>query len=322
MKKTDVVLGIDIGGTNTAFGLVDANGKCLLKDKIKTQSHKPVERFCERLFAQLKFRQNQMDPLFSIKGIGVGAPNANYYNGLIEDPPNLGWETVDIKQYFGPYTTAPIVITNDANAAALGELYFGAAREMKDFIEITLGTGLGSGIVVNGELLYGSNGSAGEMGHVIVFPGGRQCSCGRKGCLETYVSAEGIKKTMLEYLEEAPGASVLSAIEPAKLSSKMIAQAAQQGDALALKAFDFTGTVLGRAAADAAAYFSPQAFVLFGGLAQAGELLFKPMRASFEKHVINTLKGVIKIIPSALKDDDAAVLGAASLAWHELAQDN
>ena len=320
MKKTEVVLGIDIGGTNTAFGLLDADGKCLLKEKIPTHSDEPLEQFTERLFMQIRKKEKQLDNGFVIKGIGVGAPNANYYSGLIVSPPNLGWGTVDIGQYLQKYINVPVVITNDANAAALGELYFGAAQGMKYFIEITLGTGLGSGIIVNGELLYGSNGSAGEMGHIIVVPEGRLCRCGRKGCLETYVSAEGIKKTMQEYLKNPAASGMLSQIDPAEITSKMIAEAAQKGDALALKAFDFTGTILGKAAADAAAYFSPEALIMYGGLAQAGELLFKPMRAAFDRFVINALKGKVKILPSGLKDDGAAVLGAGSLAWHKLTQ--
>ena len=317
MILTDVMLGLDIGGTNTAFGLVDANGKCLLKDKIPTRSDKPVEQFAERLFAQIQQNKQQTEDNFAIKGVGIGAPNANYYSGLIEDPPNLGWETVDISSYLNKYIDVPVVITNDANAAALGELYFGAAREMKHFIEITLGTGLGSGIVVDGKLLYGSDGGAGEMGHVIVVPDGRQCSCGRKGCLETYASAEGIKKTMLEYLQKPEAESLLIQTDPAGITSKMIAEAAQKGDALALKAFDFTGKILGKAAADAAAYFSPEAFILFGGLAQAGDLLLKPMRAAFEQYVINSLKGKVQISLSGLKEDEAAIIGAGTLAWHE-----
>ncbi len=322
MEKIHVVLGVDIGGTNTAFGLVNADGKCLLKDKISTQSHKPVEAFFERLFTQLRQMQRQTKSEFVIKGAGIGAPNANYYTGLMENPPNLGWGTVDISHHINQHIKVPVVITNDANAAALGELYFGAAQKMKHFLEITLGTGLGSGIVVNGEVLYGSNGSAGEMGHVIVVPDGRLCSCGRRGCLETYVSAEGIKKTVLEYLEASQTSSILHKKDSAEITSKMIADAANEGDALALKAFDFTGKVLGKAAADAAAYFSPEAFILFGGLAQAGELLLTPTRASFDRYVINSLKGKVKILPSGLKEDEAAILGAATLAWHEFFKTN
>ncbi len=317
MISTNIMLGLDIGGTNTAFGLVDTNGKCLLKGKIPTQSHEPVVQFVERLFTQLHQKQQETEQKFVIKGIGIGAPNANYYNGLIENPPNLGWDTVDISRFINKFSDAPVVITNDANAAALGERYFGAAQKMQHFIEITLGTGLGSGIVVRGELLYGNDGSAGEMGHVIVVPDGRLCRCGRKGCLETYASAEGIKKTMLEFLEDPEASGILSEIAPAELTSKMIAEAAQKGDALALKAFDFTGKILGKAAADAAAYFSPEAFILFGGLAQAGDLLLEPMRVSFEEYVINSLKGKVEILLSGLKEDEAAIIGAGTLAWNE-----
>ena len=315
MIKTDVVLGIDIGGTNTAFAFIDKAGKCFHKASIKTNSNQSAEEFVRRLMNQANALIIKY-PQFVLKGIGIGAPNGNIFTGCIENPPNLSWKRANIVDLFRKHINLPVKLTNDANAAALGELQFGAAREMQNFIEITLGTGLGSGIVVNGEVVYGSDGHAGEMGHVIVEPGGRLCTCGRKGCLETYASARGIVFTVQEWLSKKKEASSLRDIPSDQLTAKMIAEAAAEGDTIALDAFQYTADILGKALANAVAYFSQQAIIIFGGLAQAGSLLFDPLLESYERNVLNIYKGKVKIISSGLPAGDAAILGAGALIWH------
>lgn len=317
MSKTEVVLGVDIGGTNTAFAFVDERGNCNQQTSIKTQSDLSAEDFMRRLVSRVKPLMKGSDTEFVLRGIGIGAPNGNIYSGCIENPPNLGWKNTNIVELFRKYFDVPVKLTNDANAAALGEMQFGAARGMKNFIEITLGTGLGSGIVVNGEVIYGSDGHAGEMGHVIVEPGGRLCTCGREGCLETYASARGIVFTVQEWLAEKKQSSSLRELAADQLTAKMIADAAAEGDGLALQAFRFTADILGRALANAVAFFSPEAIILFGGLAQAGALLFDPLRKSYEQNVLDIYKGKVKIISSGLPAGKAAILGTAALIWHE-----
>jgi glucokinase len=317
MTKHDVVLGMDIGGTNTAFGLVDRGGVIHERAGIPTLSHEPPEQFFRRLFDKCRELLSAGDngSRYELKGIGIGAPNGNYYRGTVEHPPNLGWGLVKVVEIVKTYYPLPAVVTNDANAAALGEMMFGAAKDMKHFVEITLGTGLGSGIVVNGQVLYGHDGFAGEIGHVNVEPGGRLCGCGNKGCLEAYVSATGIVRTVTELLAQTGKPNAMRDVSIDELTSKLIYREAKQGNEVALAAFEVTGQTLGRALADTAAHLNPEAVVLFGGLAQAGELLFKPVREYLETHLFPIFRNKIKVIPSALPPGDAAILGASALIW-------
>jgi glucokinase len=312
----NVVAGMDIGGTNTRFGLVDEKGKILVRDSIPTtdfpEAKDLVKTISEKISAEVKATKS------ALKGIGIGAPNGNYFKGTIEFAPNLKWKgIIPLAKFFTEQLNVPAVLTNDANAAAIGEQYFGAAKRIKDYIFITLGTGLGSGIVVNGQMVYGHDGLAGELGHVIVIQHGRQCGCGRKGCLEQYCSATGIVKTYFEILRNG-NQEMLDSIDQSKVDAKYIYEKALAGDEAAFYAFNYTGELLGFALANAVAFTSPEAFFLFGGLAQAGELLFNPTILSFEKNVMAIWKNKIKILPSGLPESDAAILGAASLMWNEI----
>ena len=318
MKKDQLVLGVDVGGTNTVFGLVDKTGNVYLIDSIPTQADKPAENLFSRLFETYNELVNDASNDFELTGIGIGAPNANYYKGTIENPPNLNWGFVDVISLIKKFSDVPVALTNDANAAALGEMYYGAAKGMKNFIVITLGTGLGSGIVVNGNLLYGHDGFAGEIGHTIYDPNGRQCGCGRKGCLETYVSAPGIKRTVMELISRTNLKSRLRSISYENLEAKMITEAALGGDELALEAFDFTAKVLGLKLADSVAHTSPEAIILFGGLANAGDLLLVPTKRYLEENLFHVFKNKVKLLKSELNEGKSAVLGAAALIWHEL----
>lgn len=315
MAATELVLGVDIGGTNTALGLVDSQGNCRAADSIPTQGHQPAPVFFGRLAACARGLLDSLEPDAELVAIGVGAPNANYYRCTIENPPNLSWDRVDIRSELNPYFQVPVVATNDANAAALGELHFGAARGLRDFIVITLGTGLGSGVVVNGELVYGSTGFAGELGHLIVDPQGRRCGCGRRGCLETYASATGICQTARDLMATRSEPSELRQVPDGQLSSRGLFEAAQRGDALALEAFEITGDILGRKLADAVAFTSPEAIILFGGLAAAGEHIFRPTRQALEQNLFPLFKGTVKLLPSGIPSGSAAILGAAALGW-------
>ncbi len=318
----EVALGIDIGGTNTVFGFVDKEGNCIADSSIPTNAHEEAELLFSRLFAKVKGMLGELSNEYKLVGIGVGAPNANYYHGTVEQPPNLSWEIVNVLDIMRKYYDVPSAITNDANAAAIGEMQFGAAKGMKDFIVITLGTGLGSGIVVNGELVYGHDGFAGEIGHTIVDPAGRQCGCGRKGCLETYASASGIRRTVYELLCDSTEQSTLRKIPFDELTSKMIYDAAVQGDKLALEAFDYTARVLALKLVDAVAHTSPEAVILFGGLAAAGDLIFIPTKKYMEEFMLNIFKNKVKLLPSALTKGNTAVLGASALIWNELEKMN
>jgi glucokinase len=320
MVYTDIVLGVDIGGTNTKLGYVDRTGRCIADEVMPTHSEEPPGVFFKRLHAQAERLRSAVDPAHRLLGIGIGAPNANYYKGTIEHPPNLSWVWVDIRAELGPYYQVPIVATNDANAAALGEMLFGAAKNMRDFIVITLGTGLGSGIVVNGELVYGTSGFAGEIGHTIVDPAGRPCGCGRRGCLEVYVSATGLRLTVAELLAQRDTSSTLRNLDFEELSSRSIFEAAQDGDPLALEAFALMGDLLGRKLADAVAYTSPEAIFLFGGLAAAGELLFAPVRRALEENLLDIYRNTVKLLPSGIPHGKAAILGASALIWNELSK--
>ena len=312
------VLGVDIGGTNTVFGIVDARGHVIASDSIKTQKYTDFDEYVKELHHGVMHLLEKNDATDKIQGIGIGAPNANYYTGEIISPPNLPWAGVTplaekVSKAFGGI---PVAVTNDANAAALGEMTYGAARGMKDFIMITLGTGVGSGIVVNGQLVYGHDGFAGELGHLIVKRNnGRTCGCGRTGCLETYCSATGVARTAREFLEIRTEPSTLRNLQIEDITSKDVYDAAMAGDKVAKDIFQYTGTILGEAFADMVSFTSPQAIILFGGLAKSGELLMKPLQDAFDKSVMPVFKGKTKIILSELKESDAAVLGASALGW-------
>lgn len=311
------VVGIDIGGTNTVFGIVDARGSILASGSIKTQKYAEINDYVNDLSNELVRLLEQENVKDQIEGIGIGAPNANYFTGNIEHAPNLPWKgIVPLAQMLKEKIGIPVAITNDANAAAIGEMTYGAARGMKDFIMITLGTGVGSGIVINGQLVYGHDGFAGELGHVIVRrTNGRQCGCGRTGCLETYASATGVARTAREFLEIRKDPSSLRNLPIQDITSKDVYDAAVSGDKLAQEIFEFTGTLLGEAFADFAVFSSPKAFILFGGLVKSGELIMRPIREAMEKNMLNFFKNKIQVIPSELKESDAAVLGASALGW-------
>lgn len=317
------VVGIDIGGTNTAFGIVDTRGNVIAGGSIKTPKHVEYNDYVEQIHAAVTRLIEQEGLTGQIAGIGVGAPNANFYTGNIENPPNLHWLNngkrleiipfaATLKEKFG----IPVAITNDANAAAVGEMTYGAARGLKDFIMITLGTGVGSGIVVNGQLLYGHDGFAGELGHVTMRRNnGRMCGCGRTGCLEAYASATGVARTAREYLETRKDESLLRNLPIDDITSKDVFDAAVAGDELAREVFEFTGNMLGEAFADFVAFSSPKAIILFGGLTKAGELIMRPIRESLDRNVMPVFRGKAQVILSELKEGDAAVLGASALGW-------
>ncbi|MBR1963713.1 MAG: ROK family protein [Muribaculaceae bacterium] len=311
------VIGIDMGGTNTVFGIVDARGVVIASSSIKTQKHSNIDDYINELYTETTKLIEANDAVGKIHGIGIGAPNANYYTGRIEDGVNLPWPTpIPLAELVSEKFGIPVAITNDANAAAIGEMTYGAARGFKDFIMITLGTGVGSGIVINGQLVYGHDGFAGELGHVIVKRNnGRLCGCGRTGCLEAYCSATGVARTAREFLEARSDESILRNIPTEDITSKDVYDAAVAGDTLAKDIFEFTGNLLGEALADFTVFSAPEAFILFGGLAKSGELLMKPLRNSMEKNMLSIWKGKVKLLPSELKEADAAVLGASALGW-------
>lgn len=311
------VLGIDIGGTNTVFGLVDTRGNVIASSSIKTAKHSKFADYLDELYTEATHLIEAADAVDKVHGIGIGAPNANYYTGYIEDGVNLAWPCpIPLAQLVSEKFGIPTAITNDANAAALGEMTYGAARGMKDFIMITLGTGVGSGIVINGQVVYGHDGFAGELGHVIMKrTNGRLCGCGRTGCLEAYCSATGVARSAREFLEVRTEPSLLRNLPIDQITSKDVYDAAMQGDQLAKDIFTYTGTILGEAMADMMAFSSPQAFILFGGLAKSGELLMKPLRDAMDKNMMRMFKGKAKVLLSELKEADAAVLGASALGW-------
>lgn len=320
MADTELVLGIDIGGTNTALGYIDRTGRCLAETTMLTHSGQPPSDYFQRLHAAAVALWKSTFTDHRLAGIGVGAPNGNYYRGTIENPPNISWGCVDVRKQMAAHWDVPVAVTNDANAAAFGELMFGSGKGMRDFIVITLGTGLGSGIVVNGDLVHGHSGFAGEIGHTIVEPGGRLCGCGLRGCLETYASATGLLQTARELLEARPASSPLRSVPGDELTSKAIYEAARDGDPIAREAFNITGTILGRKLADSVAHTSPEAIFLFGGLASAGTLIFEPARRALEENLFHVFKGTVKLLPSGTPQGRAAILGAAALIWKELAK--
>ena len=307
------VVGIDIGGTNTVFGIVDARGNVIASSSIKTAKHSDVNDYINELSEALDNLLESNDAADKINGIGVGAPNANFFTGCVENPANLPWNgEIPLAQMLKDRFNVPVAITNDANAAAIGEMTYGVARGMKDFIMITLGTGVGSGIVANGQLIYGHDGFAGELGHVTVKPNnGRMCGCGRTGCLEAYCSATGVARTAREFLETRTDPSRLRDIPIEDITSKDVYDA----DKLAKEIFQYTGDIMGLAFCNFIAFSSPEAIVLFGGLAKSGDLLMKPIQESIDRNIMSAFKGKTKLLLSELKDSDAAVLGASALAW-------
>jgi len=313
-----LAIGIDIGGTNTVFGLVDKDGNCLAENKISTTGFEDINDYIRELSTSIKQLISSLKEEHEIIGIGIGAPNGNYFSGTVENAPNLKWKgSLKFKDLFWEYFNYPVILTNDANAAAIGEMIYGAAKGMKDFVVVTLGTGVGSGFVSNGELIYGNDGFAGELGHTIIFPEGRQCGCGRKGCLETYASANGIVRTVNDMLRDSTEESLLRNYGEKEITSKMIYEAAKENDTVALEAFDFTARVLGLSLANTVAITSPEAIILFGGLSKAGEFIFKPTKMYMEYYMLNNFKDKVKLIPSTLVNRDAAVLGASALIWKE-----
>ena len=311
------VIGIDMGGTNTAFGIVDARGTVIASSSIKTGKHSKIEDYIDELYQELHRLIVANDAEGKINGIGIGAPNANYFTGEIEDGANLPWPTpIPLAHLITKKFGIPCLITNDANAAAIGEMTYGAARGLKDFIMITLGTGVGSGIVVNGQMVYGHDGFAGELGHVIMKRNnGRVCGCGRTGCLEAYCSATGVARTAREFLEIRNDESLLRDYDIESITSKDVYDCAVKGDKLAIDIFNYTGTILGEALADFVTFSSPEAFVIFGGLTKSGDYIMNPIREAFDKNIMKVFKGKVKILISELKESDAAVLGASALGW-------
>ena len=311
------VVGIDVGGQTSKIGVVDARGAVLAQTVIRTDTYDKVEPYIAELAEAVKKVIKESGTEGKVRGIGVGAPNANYYTGNIENAVNLSWgsEVVEFSKLLSEAMDGlPVALTNDANAAAVGEMTYGAARGMKNFIMITLGTGVGSGIVINGSVVYGHDGFAGELGHVTAVRGnGRTCNCGKTGCLETYASATGVARTAREWLELTDEPSLLRGLET--IASKDVYEAAKEGDKLALKIFEFTGKILGRSFADFVAFSSPEAIVLFGGLARAKEFLTEPIENALNENVLPLWKGKVKIVYSQLKESDAAILGASALAW-------
>lgn len=311
------VVGIDVGGQTSKIGVVDARGTVLAQTVIRTDTYAEIEPYIAELAEAVKKLIRESGTEGKVRGVGVGAPNGNYYTGTIENAPNLRWghHKVEFSKLLSEAMDGlPVALTNDANAAAVGEMTYGAARGMKNFIMITLGTGVGSGIVINGEVVYGHDGFAGELGHVAaVRNNGRTCGCGKTGCLETYASATGVARTAREWLELSDEPSLLRGLD--SIASKDVYEAAKEGDKLALKIFEFTGKILGRSFADFIAFSAPEAIVLFGGLARAKEFLTEPILESMNSNVLPMWKNKVELVYSQLKESDAAILGASALAW-------
>ena len=312
------VIAIDLGGTNTVLGLVDKEGQVLTQTSFKTQAYPELAGYVSRCGEAVRFLLNEIEGVGQVSAIGIGAPDVNYWNRTIENATNLPWKgIVPLAELLEQEVSLPVRITNDAKAAALGEMLYGAAKGMKDFIMLTLGTGVGSGIVVNGQLVYGRRSFAGELGHVSIRPeSGRPCPCGRKGCLETYCSATGVAQTACELLTDAKYAdSLLHQMNPADITSKEVYEAAMQGDALANDVFRLTGEWLGEACADFATFSDPEAFIFFGGLTKAADCFMPHLQETYQRTVFDNYKGTAKFLISELEDGNAALLGAAALAW-------
>jgi len=316
---TQVVLAIDLGGTSADFAFINLEGKIIFKENIKSKDYDTANSFVQlvKKLSNEAIKRKKLD--IKIRAIGIGAPNGNYYRGTIEFAPNLRWNgIIPIADYFNMAFGIPCFLTNDANAAAIGEGMYGNAQNVKDFIMMTLGTGVGSGIVINDKVIYGNDGFAGELGHVIVKNKGRKCGCGREGCLETYASVTGLKRTVIKLLMDNKFESGLKGVSFNELTGKMVNDAALKGDKLAIEAFRYTGEILGKALANFIAFSSPNLIILFGGLAQAGDLILNPTKKAMEENLLKIYRGKVPIILSGLKGNDAAILGAAALAWKEM----
>ena len=315
------VIGLDLGGTNAVFGIVDARGEIKATTAIKTQQYDTAEAFIEASVNALQPIIEQVGGIETIKAMGIGAPNGNYYNGTIEIAPNIKWAHECVvplaKMFSEQLNNIPVAITNDANAAAIGEMVYGVARGMKNFIVLTLGTGVGSGVVVNGQLVYGCDGFAGELGHVTMVRGeeGRMCGCGRTGCLEAYCSAIGVARTAKELLSKTDRPSLLRDINIDDITSLDVSIAASKGDELAKEIYEFTGHMLGEACADFATFCSPEAFIFFGGMTKAGDLIMEPIKKAYEAHVMPIYRGKAQFLVSGLDGASAAVLGASAIGW-------
>ena len=312
-----LVIGLDLGGTNSVFGVVDSKGEIIATTSIKTQAYPSVDQYIMESVKAIKQIAEQVGGMEKIRAMGIGAPCGNYYKGTIEHAANLVWAKgiVPLANMFVNELGIPVVVTNDAKAAAMCEMKYGVAVGMNNFVELTLGTGVGSGIVANGQLIYGFDGFAGELGHMIVEPDGRPCGCGRKGCLETYCSATGVVRTAIAMLEESSEATSLRDIATDKLTSYEVYKAAMAGDTMAQEVFKQTGRRIGIACANIATFLSPEAFIFFGGLAQAGELLLRPIEEAYNENVLSLYKGKARFLMSGLDGAKAAILGASAIAW-------
>ena len=321
MTKEKIAIGVDIGGTNTVFGLVNRDGKILADDSIKTTHYSEIEVYIAALYEKIMITAKKLGDSLEIVGYGIGAPMGNINKGTIEHAAGLPFKgIVPFAEIFNRHTSLPVIITNDANAAAVGEMIYGGAKDMKNFVVITLGTGLGSGIVIDGKLVYGNDGFAGELGHTTIRPGqsNRDCGCGKKGCLETYVSATGLKRSLLKIMADSLAPSELRKHSFEELNAKIIHDAAVEGDYLAKEAFLHTGRMLGFKLADVVAHTNPEAIFLFGGLALAEDLIFEPAREYMEENLLSIYKDKVKLLASELSAQNAAVLGASSLVWSAL----
>lgn len=318
---TAVAIGIDIGGTNTKYGVVDRSGNILARSSTPTRDHPEAAGFVKAMHKLLEEMIAGIDQEIEIQGIGIGAPNANYYSGTIEEAPNLLWKgVVPMADLFKGYFDCPVILTNDANAAAIGEMIYGGAKDMKNFVVITLGTGVGSGFVVNGELVYGHDGFAGEFGHVTAVRNGRLCTCGRRGCVETYAAARGVVLTVQEELAGSQNESPLRHKVPDDITPKDVFLAAEANDPIAQHAFTYTGEILGEALANLVGFFSPEAIFFFGGVAKAGKWILEPTKQHMEANLLNIYRNKVQLIPSYLPESDAAILGASSLVWKEVGE--
>lgn len=321
MAMNKLAVGIDIGGTNTVFGFVDREGKILAEDKIPTCNYAKAEGFVADLYGRIMKTGKKVSGGFDLQGFGIGAPMGNINKGTIEHSAALPWKgVIPLSDIFKKHTKLPVIVTNDANAAAVGEMIYGGAKKMKNFVVITLGTGLGSGFVVDGRLMYGHGGFAGELGHtpVRMEASERECGCGMKGCLETYVSATGLKRTFIKILADSRQPNEFRKLSFDEIDAEMIFRAAKKGDKLAIKAFEHTGKILGYKLADVVSHTEPEAIFLFGGLAMAGDLIFKPAKKHMEEYLLSIYRNRVKILPSKLNARNAAVLGASSLVWSKI----
>lgn len=317
MHSKNYVVGIDIGGTNTVLGIVDRDGKIVHTSAFDTADFcADAQEYIETLSQQILSLIQKAHLEGQIEGIGIGVPNGNFRTGTVENAANLPWKgVIPLRDMIAQRVGIPTAINNDANLATLGEMAYGAAQGLTDFIMITLGTGVGSGIVADGKLIYGADGLAGELGHMIVEREGRPCGCGRKGCLETYTSATGVARTARQMLSDRSDPSLLRGLDPQTLSSKDVCIAAQKGDALAVEVFEYTGKILGESLANFVTFSNPQAIILFGGLVSSGDLLMRPLRAAFEENLLSGYKGRVEVRASGLHANEAALLGAAAMGW-------